>query len=170
MSYAHYEHLFDYRYKDLETGKLDTDKLCTLNSECMSYERANQFHELYCINYDHSRFPSEDHSFKGLEEIYNRYKFPEREKELQKQRDKERIHKEKELEVQRKRQREREEYEEFKRQRVRELEEYRVRVAIREEQLIKERQQRLAQQQQRTFDGSYSGQRIITSRWNVKQG
>ncbi len=170
MSYAHYEPLFDYRYKDLETGKLDTDKLCTLNSECMSYERANQSHERDCINYAHSRFPNKDHSFKGLEEIYNRYKFPEREKELQKQRDKELRRKEKELQVQRQRKREREEYEEAKRQRVRELEEYRVRVAIREEQLIKEIQQRLAQHQQRPFDSTYSGQRIITSQWKVKQG
>lgn len=36
MSNAHHEYLFDYRYKDLDTGKLNIDKLMTINS-CHSY-------------------------------------------------------------------------------------------------------------------------------------
>ena len=36
MNYGHHEYLFDYRHKDLETGKLNIDKLTTINS-CQSY-------------------------------------------------------------------------------------------------------------------------------------
>jgi len=65
MTHGHHEYLFDYRYKDLETGKLNIDKLHTLNSNtsiddlmepgrepsyeyCMMKERLEREQELRC--------------------------------------------------------------------------------------------------------------------------
>jgi hypothetical protein len=183
MNHAHHEYLFDYRFKDHETGKLNTDKLTTINSQTLPNLIDREFQEYSCAQ---GRFSSEDNSFQGLEERYNSIKFVEREKELQKLRKKEEIARKEELEIQQRRHKERKEYEE--RQRIAqeefeerqkelrleqfiEMEEYRKRLQQREDELLKERQRNRAKQHHentRNQNGTYGGQRIITSQWKVK--
>lgn len=159
ITHEHHEYLFDNRHRDLETGKMNIDKLTTLNSGTLANLMDREYKENSCINYAQGHYSSEDNSFRGLEELYNAYKFPEREKELLRKQNAEKKRKDKELERQVRLHEERKQYEERQRE---EFEEYRLRIQIREEQLIKERYCNLPEKV------SYSGQRIITSKWNVR--
>src|SRR6185369_3721221 len=154
MNHAHHEYLFDYRFKDHETGKLNTDKLTTINSQTLPNLIDREFHEISCNNFVTGRYSGEDNSFQGLEERYNAIKFVGREKELQKLRKKEEKERKVQLEMQQRKNQERKEYEE--RQRIAqeefkarqeelrlkqfiEMEEYRRRLQQREDELLKER-------------------------------
>lgn len=150
--------MFDYRHKDLETGKLKLDKLTTLNSNtCLSdwVESGKEASYEYCARIEAERVLGEEirvYTRRNQRPIYE-VKESQRE-EKNRKRQQEEVKRIRALEAENKRK------EEERQEKIRELEEYRVRLQIREEQLIKERQKRLA-----ALSG---GQRIITSKWNVR--
>lgn len=156
MNYQHNEYLFDYRYKDLDTGKLNIDRLTTLNSNsCLAdmVESGREAAYEYCVMMEQERQREERRrEYRALYEV----KEAERQKELEKQ---------KQEEAKRIAQLEADirEREKMRQKELVRLEEYRKQLLEAEERLIKQRQQRLAQRL-----GGYSGQRIITSKWNVK--
>jgi len=160
MNHSHHEYLFDYRYKDLETGKLNIDKLTTLNGNtCLSdwIEPGKEPSYEYCVLREQQHQKADDLRVYVTREQRSLYEVKELEKTNERIR-------QKALEEKRIREIEKESaIREAKRQEtIRELEEYRVRLQIREEQLIKEKQRNLAERM------GYSGQRIITSKWNVR--
>jgi hypothetical protein len=133
ITHAHHEYLFDNRHRDLETGKMNIDKLTTLNSnssmgDLMEPGREPSYE--YCLRIEQQRFLD-----------------IQREEEIRKQ--------QRQMEIKQQRIREVEEEcrsrDAERQEKIREIEEYRVRLQIREEQLIKERQLRLAAQQKGTY-------------------
>jgi len=161
MNHSHHEYLFDYRHKDLETGKLNIDKLTTLNGNtCLSdwIEPGKEPSYEYCVLKERLEREQGLRCWESREERSLRER-----KEEDAKRDKDRIRlvasekirlEELEREIQ--------EREDNRQKELVKLEEYRVKLLIREEQLIKEKQRNLAERM------GYSGQRIITSKWNVR--
>lgn len=163
MNYAHHEYLFDYRYKDLETGKLDIDKLTTLNSNtCLAdmVEPGREPSYEYCQMMENQRRRDDERRvYIRREERSLAERVAE---EAQREKDRIRLVASEKIRLE-ELEREMQEREKMRQKELVKLEEYRKQLLETEERLIKEKQQRLAQSV-----GGYSGQRIITSKWNVR--
>lgn len=162
-----YEPLFDHKFKNIETGKFDTDKLKTIGHSSIANLMAGEYIEWGGQN-NHVYRRRLD-SYQGLEEAYNAHMIPEREwniDELQlldaqtKKEQEERLiaakqiaeleHKLKALEDER--------------------EAFRQYVKEQEAELIR-RQKAIAEEEEEVMiylGGPNSGQKVITSKWNEK--
>lgn len=142
--------MFDYRYKDLDTGKLNIDRLTTINS-CQSYsDLVSSGTECSYEYYEQRRNAWENRIIRQQEA--EKYQL---ERELA----------QKEYEI--KRQRELEETE----IKLGELREYRERLNAREQQIAKERRLREELETRQIYlGGADHGRYIITSHGKVRQG
>jgi len=144
--------LFDYRYKDLETGKLNIDKLTTINS---------------CHSYSQLVSSGTECSAEYYEQRQNAY-----EQRIIRQQEREKYALEQELrqkEYEIRREKERKEQEE-RDSTLRELREYRERLEAREAELARNRRLREEETRQIYLGGSNHGQYIITNSGRVKVG
>ena len=74
MGYAHHEYLFDQRHRDLETGKLDIDKIATINS-FQSYadlvtsgkETSSEYLESVRYTYEQGIIARQEHEMQNVE-------------------------------------------------------------------------------------------------------
>ena len=162
--------MFDYRYKDHETGKLNVDKLGTLNSETLASIIEGDGGGCY----EFAVWRSGHDEYRGIEEQYHAIVFPERAKELKRvKREQEkaekleraRVQAQHELHVQ---ERKMNVLRDTRRQ-LDEIEEYRRRLQEREEELARIR--RKSEEERLIFlGGPDSGRYIITSNGKVRQG
>jgi hypothetical protein len=144
--------LFDYRYKDLETGKLNIDRLTTINS-CQSYsDLVNSGTECSYEYYEQRRNAWENRIIRQQER--EKYAL---EQELW----------QKEYEIRREKERKEQEERDLT---LRELREYRERLEAREAELARNRRLREEETRQIYLGGSNHGQYIITNSGKVKVG
>ena len=158
--------MFDYRHKDLETGKLNIDKLTTLNGNtCLSdwIEPGKEPSYEYCVRVEHEKYMSSLRKEQRDEARKHHYQKEQEKRERENQTEKDRIRLVASEKIRLEQlEREMQEREDKRQKELVQIEEYRVRLQIREEELIKEKQRNLAERM------GYSGQRIITSKWNVR--
>lgn len=148
MNHAHHEYLFDYRYKDLDTGKLNIDKLTTLNG-CHSYsdlvgsgkECSVEYYEQRQYAYEQKVIYQQEREKYALEQELRRKEYE--------------VQKAKELEE--------------TTSTLRELREYRERLEARENDLARQRMIREEQEAEHNRRQSW-GAYIITNSGRIRQG
>lgn len=144
--------MFDYRYKDLETGKLNIDKLTTINS-CQSYSQlVSSGTECSAEYYEHRQNAYEQRIIRQQEREKYALEQELRQKEYEIRREKER-----------KEQEERDST-------LRELREYTERLEAREAELARNKRLREEETRQIYLGGADHGRYIITNRGKVRQG